>query len=254
MFKRRPHLPSALLALALALAAAQAARAQGTPASTKSDAAQVAQTGGAQDKSAGGRQSQQGTQTGGASQQPTTGLPAPLTAEQKISRSFRSAFLRPTPYIMSAFTAGITQLREDSQPQKDNADEAADWGSRAARNFATRTTTTVFASGFYPALFKQDPRYERSRSKKFMPRAAHAISRIFVTRDDDGNLEPNYSRFAGTFTASALANVWERSTPGHDRIGTDATFKRFGRSFISGAISNIFFREFGPDIIGIFRH
>jgi hypothetical protein len=76
---------------------------------------------------------------------------------------------------------------------------------------------------------------------------AHAVSRLFVTRDDDWNLEPNYSRFAGAMTASALANVWERSTPGHDRIGTDATFRRFGMSFVSGAIGNLF-REFASDI------
>jgi hypothetical protein len=252
MFKRRHCLSSALLALTMSLAAAQAARAQEPSATPKSEAARPAQDNGGQDKSA-GQQSQQGTQTGSQSQQKAN-LPAPLTAEQKVSRSFRAAFLRPTPYVMSAFSAGITQLREDRLPQKDTSDELADWGSRTARSFATRTTTTLFASGFYPALFKQDPRYEPSRSKKLGPRVGHAVSRVFVTRDDDGNLEPNYSRFAGAFTASALANVWERSTPGHDRIGTDATLRRFGRSFISASISNILFREFGPDIIGIFRH
>jgi hypothetical protein len=248
MFKARHRLPSALLALTLSLVAAQSARAQDSSATPKLEAARA---GGGQDKSA-GQQSQQGTQTGTASQQ-KAGLPAPLTAEQKVSRSFRAAFLRPTPYIMSAFSAGITQIGEDRLPHKDTSDELADWGSRTARSFATRTTTTLFASGFYPALFKQDPRYEPSRSKKFGPRVGHAVSRVFVTRDDDGNLEPNYSRFAGAFTASALANVWERSTPGHDRIGTDATLRRFGRSFISASLSNILFREFGPDIIGIFR-
>ncbi|MFL6286334.1 MAG: hypothetical protein ACJ74Q_24620 [Pyrinomonadaceae bacterium] len=29
---------------------------------------------------------------------------------------------------------------------------------------------------------------------------------------------------------------------------------RFGRAFISASISNVFLREFGPDIIAIFRH
>jgi hypothetical protein len=235
MFKGYSRLPSALLALTLSLLAAQAARAQ--------DGGGGAAT---------GQKAQQGAQNGGATQ-PSANRPAPLEAGEKVSRSLRAAFLRPTPYLMSAFSAGITQLNEDSQPQKDNADEAADWGSRTARSFATRTTSTVFSSGVYPALFKQDPRYERSQSKKFGPRVAHALGRVFVTRDDDGNLEPNYSRFAGSFTASALANVWERSTPGHDRIGADATFKRFGRSFISASIGNVLLKEFGPDIIGIFR-
>jgi hypothetical protein len=198
MFKGYSRLPSALLALALSLLAAQAARAQ------DSGGGATAQT------------TQQGAQPDAATR-PSANRPAPLEAGEKVSRSLRAAFLRPTPYLMSAFSAGITQLNEDRQPQKDNADEAADWGSRTARSFATRTTSTVFSSGVYPALFKQDPRYERS------------------------------------LTASALANVWERSTPGHDRIGADATFKRFGRSFISASISNVLLKEFGPDIIAIFR-
>jgi hypothetical protein len=242
MFKANPRLSSALLALALSMLASQAARAQGTT-----------QDKGEQDKAA-ARQTRQPTQSGGAKQQQSANTPAPLTAGEKVKGSLRGAFLSPLPYAMSAFAAGLTQLNEDRQPQKDNADEAADWGSRTARNFATRTTSSVFTKGVYPALFKQDPRYEPSRSRKFGPRVAHALGRVFVTRDDDGNLEPNYSRFAGAMTASALANVWERSTPGHDRIGADATLRRFGRSFISASISNVFMREFGPDIIAIFRH
>jgi hypothetical protein len=169
--------------------------------------------------------------------------PAPLTSGEKVKRAFRGALLSPVPYATAAFNAGITQLGEDYPPHKNTDDKLADWGSRTARVFATGTTYRVFGNGFYPALFKQDPRYERSRSKQFGKRLGHAVSRLFVTRDDDWNLEPNYSRFAGAMTASALANVWERSTPKHDRIGADATFKRFGMTFVSGAIGNIF-REF----------
>jgi hypothetical protein len=253
MFKGRLCLPPALLALTLSLLASHVASAQ--DAARRLDAALHAQTDAAQDTGeAKAHETQQGAQQPDNATQKSTGRPAPLKAGEKVSRSFRAAFLRPTPYLVSAFSAGITQLNEDRLPHKDNADEVADWGSRAARSFATRTTSTLFSSGIYPALFKQDPRYEPSRSKRFAPRALHALGRVFVTRGDDGKLEPNYSRFAGAFTASALANVWERSTPGHDRIGTDATLRRFGRSFISASISNVFIKEFGPDIIGIFRH
>jgi hypothetical protein len=203
--------------------------------------------------------STQDTQSGSSSQTPQSGnttqtqnKPTPLTADEKIKSSFKHAFLNPLPYMTSAMSAGLTQFGEDRLPHKDGGDEVADWGSRSARNFATKSTTTLFASGFYPALFKQDPRYEPSQRKGFARRALHAVSRVFVTRDDDGNLEPNYSRFAGVATASALSNIWEHSTPGHDRIGKDATIRRFGRSFITGSINNIVFKEFWPDIMKIF--
>ncbi|HEV7891155.1 MAG TPA: hypothetical protein VGP08_10965 [Pyrinomonadaceae bacterium] len=252
MFKGNPRLSFALLALALSMLASQAARAQeSSSAATTTSSSSAAAA--AQDKPA-GQQTRQPKQPGSTTTNQIHNLPVPLTAGEKVGKAFRGALLSPVPYAVSAFNAGITQLNEDRLPHKDNGDEAADWGSRTARVFATRTTSSVFIRGVYPALFKQDPRYERSRSKKVGPRAAHAIGRVFVTRDDDGNLEPNYSRFAGALTASALANVWERSTPGHDRIGADATMVRFGRSFLSAAIGNVVLREFGPDIIGIFRH
>jgi hypothetical protein len=226
------RLTHALLVLAMSLSAAAAARAQDS--TEKAGAAGqvgVQQNSGPQ---SGGGQGQQG-------QQPSR--PAPLTGERKIKRAFRGAFLSPVPYAVAAFNAGITQLGEDYPPHKETDDKLADWGSRTARVFATGTTYRLFGNGFYPALFKQDPRYERSKSRKVGSRLGHAVGRLFVTRDDDGNLEPNYSRFAGAATSSALANVWERSTPKHDRIGADTTLRRFGGTFISGAIGNII-REF----------
>ena len=239
MFKFCTRLLPALLAPVLLLSAAALASAQ----ESAPKSVEVAQT--------------QTTGQPPAQQQPTPdpqsqSRPAPLTGEQKVKRAFRGAFLSPVPYATAAFNAGITQLGEDYPPHKETGDKLADWGSRTARVFATGTTYRLFGNGFYPALFKQDPRYERSRKRGFGARLGHAVSRLFVTRDDDWNLEPNYSRFAGAATSSALANVWERSTPKHDRIGADATLRRFGNTFISGAIGNIF-REFAPDIFSVFR-
>jgi hypothetical protein len=153
-----------------------------------------------------------------------------------------------------AITAAYTEWREDKPPTKTTADEFADWGSRTARNFATGSTKILFAYGFYPALLRQDPRYEPSQSKSRGERLKHAVSRVFVTRGDNGSLQPNYSLLAGDMTASTMANIWERSTPDHNRIGTGPTFQRFGWMLFDDALNNIVFREFGPDIKKIFKH
>jgi hypothetical protein len=243
MSKACSRLPRALLlSLALSLSGAAAARAQGSqqpdnPCKGQPPVRRQGAAGGGA-----GRQQQQGAVEG-----------EPMTAGRKVGCAFRGALFSPAPYAASIISGGIRQMGEDRLPHKDGGDEVADWGSQSARIFATRTTTRLFTNGFYAAAFRQDPRYERSRSKGVGQRALHAMSRVFVTRGDNGRLQPNYSRFAGAMTASALANVWEHSTPGHDRIGTDATFRRFGRSFATGALSNVVFREFLPDIIGIFR-
>ena len=177
----------------------------------------------------------------------------PLTSGQKMRRAFKKAFISPEGYARTAISATITEWGEDDLPHKDTEDRVADGLSRFAIKFGTRATRTVFGSGIYPVLFKQDPRYERSEKKNIGARALHAVSRVFVTRGDNGKLQPNYSRWAGSLTSSALSNIWEQSTPGHDRIGVDATFRRFGTNFISDAWQTVVFSEFLPDIIRIFK-
>ncbi len=178
-----------------------------------------------------------------------TPTPATLTAGEKMESAARSAFLNPWNYASNGFGATITQLRERHQPHKDNGDRFADGLSRFAINFGTGATSTMLGSGVYPVLFKQDPRYHPSGKQGFGARTAYAVSRVFVTRGDNGRAQPNYSRLAGNFSASALANIWERDTPGANRIGTRPTFKRFGSSITSNMISNVIFKEFWPDIM-----
>lgn len=177
----------------------------------------------------------------------------PLTGEEKMRRAAKSAFLSPGGYARVAFSSVMTQWNEDTQPQKSTEDEVADGASRFAINFGRRATRTLLGSGVFPILFRQDPRYERAEvGTGAGKRAAHAVSRVFVTRGDSGRHQPNISSWAGSLSSSALSNLWERSTPRHDRIGADATFKRFANSFLNDSINNVV-REFWPDIKKIFK-
>lgn len=174
----------------------------------------------------------------------------PLTSGEKMRGAFKSAFLTPQAYALPFVSAVITEVGEDDLPHKDTDDRVADGLSRFAIKFGRRSTTILLSNGVYASMFKQDPRYERADpSKGFAARALHAASRVFITRGDNGKHQPNYSRFAGQLSGSALSNLWEQSTPGHDRIGADATFRRFGTSFLTGAVVNVI-REFLPSIFG----
>jgi hypothetical protein len=180
--------------------------------------------------------------------QATTATYTPLTSSQKMRRAFKGAFLSPQAYALPFVSAVITEWGEDDLPHKDTDDRVADGLSRFAIKFGRRSTSVLLTNGVYASAFRQDPRYERADpSKGFAARALHAASRVFITRGDNGRHQPNYSRFAGQLSASALSNLWEQSTPGHDRIGADATFRRFGMSFVSGAVFNVI-REFLPSI------
>ena len=186
--------------------------------------------------------------------QPSASAPyTPLTGEEKMRSAAKSAFLSPGGYARVAVSSIITQWNEDTQPHKSTEDEVADGASRFAINFGRRATRRLLGGGVFPVLFRQDPRYERAEEGTGAgARAAHAVSRVFVTRGDSGSLQPNVSSWAGSLSSSALSNLWERSTPRHDRIGTDATFKRFAKTFVWDAVNNVV-REFWPDIKGIFR-
>src|SRR5205085_11765250 len=99
-----------------------------------------------------------------------------------------------------------------------------------------------------PARFKQDTRYYPSHKRGFGARAAYAASRGSVTRSEKGQSGPNYAWRGGKRSADALANIWERKTPGHTRIGVRPTFTLFGTGIGLQMLSNIVFREFWPDI------
>jgi hypothetical protein len=190
--------------------------------------------------------------SGDSGEQQTTGASAytPLTSSEKMRRGFKGAFLTPQAYALPLVSAILTEAGEDDLPHKTTEDRVADGLSRFAIKFGRRSTNNLL-TGVYSSAFRQDPRYERADGKGVGARIGHAVSRVFVTRGDSGRLQPNFTRFASQLSASALSNLWEQSTPGHDRIGTDATFRRFGNSFITGAIVNVL-REFAPDIKKIF--
>lgn len=173
-------------------------------------------------------------------------LPA-LSPSGKFKYAFKRAFLKPTPYLFTGFSALIVQLNEQDQPQKDTGDKVADGLSRYAINFATGSARTMFTSGIYPILFHQEPRYKSSSKRDFKSRLFYAISRVVVAESDEGQLQPNYSRLAGDLTASALANIWERDTPDRIRIGASPTFRRFGK-MVGLDVARLIVQEFGPDI------
>ncbi|HYX42664.1 MAG TPA: hypothetical protein VE821_13245 [Pyrinomonadaceae bacterium] len=237
----------ALLVMSICACGRMIAFAQGTTAT------QVARASEAQDTAAASAQTpttKQGATARGASQINF----APLSADEKMKRALRSAFLSPAGYAFTALSATITEARERRQPQKTTEDRVADGLSRFAIDFGTYSTSVMFGTGIYPVIFKQDPRYRPASKKGFGARTLYAASRVFVAYTDDGRREPNYSNLGGDLTASALANIWERNTPGRRRIGVRPTFTRFGSSLGFDMLNNIVFKEFWPDIKKKFGH
>ena len=178
-------------------------------------------------------------------------VPKTDLAAKKLIYGLRESFLSWQGYATTGLSAAFTEAREKNQPQKTTADRAADGLSRYAIDFATRSTKTLFGNGVYPVIFKQSPCYKPSRLPDVPSRVLYAVTRVFVTETDSGALTVNVSRVAGDLTASALANVYERNTPGFTRIGVAPTFTRFGTMIASDALSLVA-KEFTPEIKKLF--
>jgi hypothetical protein len=104
---------------------------------------------------------------------------------------------------------------------------------------------SIFTDGVMPIIFHQDPRYYvQGQSHNAFERGTYAVSRVFITRTDDGANAPNYSLFAGHAATALLQNAYY---PDVNRNATE-TAKGFAGSFAGAALSNAV-REFFPDLL-----
>ena len=101
-------------------------------------------------------------------------------------------------------------------------------------------------------VFHQDPRYYKmGPAHNVAVRTAYSVSRILVTRNDDGRLAPNYSLVSGNLLGAALTNAYypeanrglgqTARTFGSSMYG--AAFSFFASEFLSGALEAVHFKE-----------
>ena len=221
---------------------------------SKTGTGDVARTSG-QDATGGSTGSNSIAETGEATPQPVdangvrvgdTGLPtgqngvaarvAPLSARGKFNYFLRRSFLNPMPYGTAIAAGAIREWTDDDHHHHAKpGDFAADSATRAARSFAFGTAANFFEKFAYASVFKQDPRYYKSEKTGAGAKIAYAVSRLFVTRSDQGASQLNTSFIAGGLTAAGLSNVWERD----ERRTAAETMKRWGLHIGFAAASNI---------------
>ena len=162
--------------------------------------------------------------------------PSSITGREKFRYFFTRSFLTPMPYA-TAIAAGAfgEWIDDDHHHHSKPSDFAADSLTRAARSFAFGTSANFFEKFAYASIFKQDPRYHKSEKTGAGARIAYAVSRLFVTRSDQGASQFNVSFIAGGLTTAGLSNVWERD----ERRTAAETMKRWGLHVGFAAASNI---------------
>jgi hypothetical protein len=146
-------------------------------------------------------------------------------------------------------SAGFSHLI-DSSPNY-GVDKGA-FGERLGAAALRGYSEEVFTDSVMAPVFHQDPRYYKlGPSHTIVRRTAYAVSRVLITRNDNGGTELNYSLLTGNLMAAALTNAYypnvnrsfgqTATTFGTAMAG--AAFSYFASEFVSGALEAIHLKE-----------
>ncbi len=138
----------------------------------------------------------------------------------------------------SAFNAGIGQA-EDSPRGYGQGGEG--YGKRFGASMARNASSNFFGTFLLASMLRQDPRFFPQSDPTFGGSVQYALTRVVVTRNDDGNDVANWSGLLGPLMAEGLANAY---WPEADRTAAK-TFQRYGVDLASRAGFNMF-RNYWP--------
>lgn len=171
----------------------------------------------------------------------------PLTAREKFQ-----VFLHSTYAPRTFFNAALDEAADRAKGRRLNREYETGFrgvGQRYGINLATNQTDVFFQRFLFPTLLRQDPRYFRNPDLPFFKRALYAMSRVFITRTDNGGQAFNSSRILSVAASRAVSDLYvpgERQ--GMHPIGACVSF-----TLLRDAGENLL-HEFWPDVRRKFLH
>lgn len=163
----------------------------------------------------------------------------PLRVGQKYSYAFEQAE-NFKAHLGNVIQAAMQQA-VDSQPHYGQG-----WGPYAQRYGAAeadQVTSCFFIYGFFPQVFKTDPRYFRKKHGSIWSRMNYAASRTLVTKKDSGGLTFNTPQVVGQLFQAGISTAYY---PQRDR-DPGQVFQSWGLSLLFNSGYNIG-AEFYSDI------
>lgn len=168
----------------------------------------------------------------------------PLTARCKFDLFLKQTY---SPYTFAA--AGFQAVWADATRRWPHYGAGAQGLAKRFGATLADTESRRFIQTFaLSTLLHQDPRYVPSNKRSFIARGWYALTRVAVTKNDNGYGRFNSSEFLGALFTSSLQNAYY---PRPDRTLGD-TLNRFAGALSSDAISDLL-REFTPDMKRLFR-
>ena len=163
----------------------------------------------------------------------------PLTSGGKVQLALEDSF-DPSAFLVAGFFAGTAMAQDQYHAFGQGAKGFAKYYGGA---FADQAVGNFMTEGLMPSVLHQDPRYFNKGKGGFWKRTGYAISREFVTRNDEGRNVFNTSEILGNGIAAGIANAYY---PAADRTA-GKTLNKWGQQLYLDTAFNVM-KEFWPDI------
>ena len=160
-----------------------------------------------------------------------------LSTREKFAIAAQDSFDRGTIALGALFGAE-GQLTNANRSFGQGVEGYAHYWATSYADFAIGNYMT---EGVFPSLLHQDPRYFRLGSGGGWRRFEHAVGQVFVTHNDSGHLQFNYSEIAGNSAAVAISMAYYPD----NRRASDAV-SSLGIQIGVDAAANLV-KEFWPD-------
>jgi hypothetical protein len=167
-----------------------------------------------------------------------TKLP-PMSAKDKFIIAGKDTF-DYSSFFIAGVQAGFA-MNGDSYPEFHQGVKG--YARYYWHTLADTVDENFMVGGLGPIVFKQDNRFYTLGHGGFRKRTVYALSRVLISRTDDGNETFNYAEIIGSGASSGLSSLYY---PTKYRTWTKVGQKWLTSDIIDGA--NFMLKEFWPDI------
>ncbi|MGD0891420.1 MAG: carboxypeptidase-like regulatory domain-containing protein [Terracidiphilus sp.] len=164
---------------------------------------------------------------------------APLTKKLKFKLALKAS-TDPTIFAAVGFAAGLEQAANTP----DYGQGAKGYGQRMGALYTNAFTDIMIGEAILPSLLHQDPRYFYQGTGTRRSRTFHALSNAFISKGDNGKLQPNYSNIGGDLLSGAISNIYyPKSNRGVGIVFENALISAGGR-MANGIVQEFILRRF----------
>ncbi len=167
-----------------------------------------------------------------------TKLP-PQTAKEKLVLAGKNSF-DYSSFLVAGVEAGIS-MNSKSYPEFHQGLEG--YGKYYWHTLADTADENFMVGGLGPILFHQDSRFYTLGHGGFRKRTFYAVTRVLVTRKDNGDATFNFSEIVGSGAAAGLSTLYYPKAY--------QTWTKVGQKWLTSDLidcANFFWKEWWPDV------